>query len=188
MKSAGFKEWAIVCEALGRGEQNVIVRKGGIAEGRDGFSFREREFFLFPTFFHEQLEQTRLDGATLPARGDDGEIEIGYFARVERTKLVKSWDEAEGLRPFHILRDEVIRQRFDYDESPGLHVAFVRVFRLEPKWTIADAKAYGGCRSWVALCEFPEGTKLEPVIDEAAHQARLRAFDSEDKPSTSPSG
>ncbi|MFL6569175.1 MAG: DUF1802 family protein, partial [Chthoniobacterales bacterium] len=37
MKSIGFKEWALVCEALGRGEQRIIIRKGGIAEGRDGF-------------------------------------------------------------------------------------------------------------------------------------------------------
>ena len=59
MESVGFKEWAIVCEALGRGEQSIIVRKGGIAEGRDGFTFRHAEFFLCPTYFHEQVENTR---------------------------------------------------------------------------------------------------------------------------------
>src|SRR2546430_16918150 len=30
----GFKEWTLVCEALGRGVQGIIIRKGGIAEGR----------------------------------------------------------------------------------------------------------------------------------------------------------
>jgi hypothetical protein len=59
MESVGFKEWAIVCEALGRGRQSIILRKGVIAEGRDGFSFRHREFFLFPTYFHEQPEKVR---------------------------------------------------------------------------------------------------------------------------------
>jgi hypothetical protein len=39
MESIAFKEWAIVCEALGRGGQSIILRKGGIAEGREGFSF-----------------------------------------------------------------------------------------------------------------------------------------------------
>ena len=66
MQSIGFKEWALVCEALGTGRQKIILRKGGIAEGRDGFSFQHREFFLFPTFFHEQLERVRFPGATLP--------------------------------------------------------------------------------------------------------------------------
>ncbi|SVB17570.1 uncharacterized protein METZ01_LOCUS170424, partial [marine metagenome] len=32
-----FKEWGVVVEALGRGEQIVILRKGGIAEGDSGF-------------------------------------------------------------------------------------------------------------------------------------------------------
>jgi hypothetical protein len=40
-----FKEWAVVCEALGSGRQSVILRKGGIAEGREGFAFLHREFF-----------------------------------------------------------------------------------------------------------------------------------------------
>jgi hypothetical protein len=34
MESVGFKDWAIVCEALGRGRQSIILRKGGIGEGR----------------------------------------------------------------------------------------------------------------------------------------------------------
>jgi hypothetical protein len=49
MESIGFKEWSLVCNALGQGTQSVILRKGGIAEGREGFSFRRREFFLFPS-------------------------------------------------------------------------------------------------------------------------------------------
>jgi len=37
MESVGFKEWSLVCDAFGRGEQSIILRKGGIAEGREGF-------------------------------------------------------------------------------------------------------------------------------------------------------
>ena len=66
MGSVGFKEWALVCAALGEGRQSVIIRKGGLAEGRDGFVFLHREFFLFPTFFHEQLVRVRLSDAVLP--------------------------------------------------------------------------------------------------------------------------
>ena len=46
--SDAFKEWAVVCEALGDGRQSIILRKGGIAEGREGFAFAHGEFFLFP--------------------------------------------------------------------------------------------------------------------------------------------
>src|SRR5438046_2307968 len=69
MESAGFKEWSLVCDALGRGRQSVILRKGGIAEGRGGFSFRHRGFFLFPTFFHEQIAKVRIATADIPAPG-----------------------------------------------------------------------------------------------------------------------
>ena len=34
MVQTAFKEWAVIVEALGQGEQIVILRKGGIAEGR----------------------------------------------------------------------------------------------------------------------------------------------------------
>src|SRR5881275_1900249 len=98
MKSVGFKEWALVCEALGRGEQRVIIRKGGIAEGRDAFCFKHREFFLFPTFFHEQTDKVRMSTATLPSQGE-GEIEIRYFAEVKDAKLITSWEEVERLEP-----------------------------------------------------------------------------------------
>ena len=56
----GFKEWAVICRALAIGRQALILRKGGIAEGRAGFAFQHEEFFLFPTWFHEQLERTTL--------------------------------------------------------------------------------------------------------------------------------
>src|ERR1700710_145296 len=101
MESVGFKEWAIVCEALGRGEQSVILRKGGIAEGRAGFTFEHREFFLFPTFFHEQVEKTRSVGGAVPQQRA-GEIEIGYFAKLGFSAVVTSWEIAAALEPFHV--------------------------------------------------------------------------------------
>src|SRR5215218_9226199 len=98
--SIGFKEWALVCEALGRGEQSVILRKGGIAEGQDGFAFKHREFFLFPTFFHEQVERIRGPRRELP-QPRKGEIEIRYFAQVEATRVLTAWNEVEALEPLH---------------------------------------------------------------------------------------
>ena len=65
MKSANqfaFKEWAVVCAALATGQQSLILRKGGIHEGRDGFRVEHREFWLFPTVFpiHDESTLSRL--------------------------------------------------------------------------------------------------------------------------------
>lgn len=175
MESAGFKEWALVCEALGRGEQSVILRKGGIAEGRSGFAFRHSEFFLFPTFFHEQVDKVRVNGAEIP-QARAGEIEIRYFAKVIVAKHITSWERAAALEPLHILQPAVVRERFDYDKDPGLHVALVRIYRLTPSWIFPDAPRYGGCRSWVPLPGRPEEVRFEPVLSEAEHGERLEKF------------
>jgi hypothetical protein len=167
MESVGLKEWAIVCEAMGRGEQSVMLRKGGIAEGRAGFAFRHSEFFLFPTFFHEQVVKVRTPGAEIPV-ARQGKIEIRYFAKLEAQKEITSWPMVAALEPFHILQESVVWERFEY-KGAGLHVALVRVFRLEPSWVVADKPAYGGCRSWVNLPECPAEMRLEPVLSDEEH-------------------
>jgi hypothetical protein len=174
MQSVGFKEWALVCEALGTGRQTVLLRKGGIAEGRAGFGFRHSEFFFFPTFFHEQLVKVREPGAAIPAQRE-GEIEVRYFAKVESKREITSWKEATALRALHIVAESVVRERFEY-KGAGLHVALVRVFRLEPSWVFPDKPAYAGCRSWVDLPECPAGTRFKPVLTDEEHAEIARRF------------
>ena len=170
MESVGFKEWFLVCEALGRGDQSLILRKGGIAEGRGGFSFRHREFFLFPTFFHEQVEKVRMTSADPPETGVN--TAIRWYARMERALRLDSLTMAEELSPMHVLTPDVVRERFGY-KAEGLNVAFVRIFEILPIWVLPNEKRFGGCRSWVDLPQSPE-MKMRPVLDDEAHE-RLRA-------------
>ena len=174
MQSVGFKEWALVCEALGRGQQTILLRKGGIAEGREGFGFRHDEFFLFPTFFHEQIVKVREPDAAIPAQRE-GEIEVRYFAKLEAQREITSWSVSAALAPFHILEESVVRERFEY-KGAGLPVALVRAFRLDPEWRLADHPSYGGCRSWVNLPECPAGTRFEPVLTDQEHENVARRF------------
>ena len=175
MESIGFKEWAIVCEALGDGRQSVILRKGGIAEGRDGFAFRYSEFFLFPTFFHEQLQKTRLKDAII-TQPNESEIDVRFFAKIEQAFRIDSWEIAKALEPLHILQRSVVRGRFDYDSVAGLHVAFVRVFRVEPRWLLPNKKSYAGCRSWVHLPACPAAMRFESVLADSEHAKRKEKF------------
>ncbi len=174
--TAAFKEWALICEALGSGRQSLILRKGGIAEGRAGFAFRHEEFFLFPTWFHEQLERTTLPPETPVPQALDEEIEIAYAATVEWTKLVTDLAVVHRLRDLHVWKDAIVEERFHYDESPGLHVAFVRIYRLEPAFRLRMEKKYGGCRSWVELPE-PSDCALVSVISDEEHARRKLALE-----------
>ena len=174
MESIGFKEWSLVCDAMGRGEQSIILRKGGIAEGRSGFSFRYREFFLFPTFFHGQVENVRVD-ALLKDERSDRETTILFYAKVEQAWRIDSLETVERLAPLHVLKPQVIYERFNY-KSQGLNVAFVRVFRLEREWILPNEKRFGGCRSWVGLPEAPQ-IAIQPVLDDAEQIRRRGQFE-----------
>jgi hypothetical protein len=172
-----FKEWTLVCDALARGSQSLIIRKGGIAEGRDGFRFKHPEFLLFPTLFHEQAAKLRVPADTaLPAARADRSHEIRLLARAEWTRDVTDWATVQALEPFHIWAEPEIEKRFRQDDQPGVSVAFVRVFALSEPHLYPDLPKYGGCRSWIEVPDLPASTSLKPVIDDAAHLEREAAL------------
>lgn len=178
MSAKGFKEWEVVCDALGSGRQSVIFRKGGIHEGRDGFSFAERAFFLFPTRFHHQAASVREGRVSEKPEWQVGEpVEIRYFAEAEWAVTLNDWERVVALEPYHILTEQVLRERFDWEgkgmKTSSIHVALVRVFRLAEPWTFPYEKKFGGCRSWIDLPEPPSDWKasLTPVIDQDAFQS-----------------
>lgn len=172
MAVIGFKDWSVICAAMAQGEQSVILRKGGLAEGRDGFQFKHREFFLYPTAYHEQLQKLREpEGRIVPPHSED-ELVFTTAFRLEWHATVTSWDAARSLEPFHLYREEVVRERFDYDEAPGLQVAFGRALVVEPAWKVPYETRFGGCRSWLNLPEIgPEIGALRPATDDARHEA-----------------
>ena len=174
MSNIGFKEWAIICESLGSGRQSIILRKGGIAEGREGFRFKHERFFLFPTLFHEQISKTILAAETPLPTHKAGKITITHLAQAEWSNLITDLQTAKRLAPLHIWNEQVVEERFNYDEPKGLNVAFIRVFKLSRPWIFDDAPKYGGCRSWVDLPEMPTDIELEPVLDDASHQIRAK--------------
>jgi hypothetical protein len=160
-----FKEWAIVCDSIARGETSLIFRKGGIAEGRDGFQFKHQSFFLFPTYFHGQIERTRLrpERDVKPQRDP---VVITVFVQIEFMTLVRDLALLQSLERFHVLQVSVLEERFRYDNREGLHLAFVRAYRVSPGWEFPLLPSYGGCRSWVTIPEPPLDRQLETVLSD----------------------
>jgi hypothetical protein len=169
--AVGFKEWAIVCDSILRGETSVLFRKGGIAEGRDGFRFKHDRFFLFPTFFHEQIDRTRLP-AERDLRPQHDPVVVSLFLEVEFTSWIGDLSEIDPLESLHVLKRSVLEERFEYDEQKGLHLAFFRAHRLSMPWEFPFHRSYGGCRSWVMLPQPPEDLALSPIIADDEHARR----------------
>lgn len=177
-----FKEWAVICEALGKGRQSLILRKGGIAEGRQGFEFKYDRFFLLPTGFHQQGEMVHLpsDLEVAPLSDDAETLTISCWCELIWSKTLTDWEAIIALKPHHIWKEEVIRDRYEYEktgmEAGAINAALVRVYQLNEPWSFANRKAYGGCRSWVDVPAAEVGGDAlmkasQPVMDNQAFEA-----------------
>jgi hypothetical protein len=165
----GFKEWQVICDALASGRQSIILRKGGIHEGRAGFSFAEESFFLFPTRFHAQSDHVK-DSAVVEVAPEwqPGEtVRITHHCQAIWAETLTDWSKVAALEPFHIWTEETIRQRFDWEgkgmATGSIHIALVRVSALAEPWEFPYEAKHGGCRSWVKLDEPPAGA-LESAV------------------------
>ncbi len=185
-----LKEWAIVCQALGDGRQIFIARKGGIAEEEGEFVVENPEFFLFPTYLHQNREE--LDPRVhleLEMCGEprDGKIHLRHFARVSDQLKIAHPDGVgpsgasphgagphgagprlfDRLRGEHIWSERLLRNRFDWGTGPGLTLLLLRVFELPETIRIPMRQSYGGCRSWITIespLTLPQG--LRPVLND----------------------
>jgi hypothetical protein len=171
--SVAFKEWEVICSALGSGRQSILLRKGGIHEGSEGFSFAHDSFLLFPTKFHAQLDHVR-EGDFSPGRewqvGD--KFSITHYAKALFAVTLDEWSQVEALFPYHVYTPPTLKERFDWEgkgmATGSIHLAFVRVFKLSEPFELTYEKHFGGCRSWLELPDVSERI-LEsslPVVDE----------------------
>lgn len=170
--SIAFKEWQVICDALASGRQSILLRKGGIHEGRAGFSFAHDSFFLFPTKFHAQADHVR-EGEFTPERewqpGDA--FRITHHARAVFAVTLTDWRQVEALQPYHIYAEQTLRERFDWEgkgmASGSIHLALVRIATLETPLELTYKTRFGGCRSWLELDD-PVPLVTTPVLRQEA--------------------
>lgn len=172
--SIGFKEWQVVCDALASGRQSILLRKGGIHEGREGFSFAHESFFLFPTRFHALADQVREgEVRAMPEWQPGEEICVTHHVRVLWANTLTEWGSVAALEPEHIYSEQTVRDRFDWQgkgmATGSIHLALARVSQLAEPWTFPYEAKYGGCRSWLQLPEPPMDaiSNARPVLGDA---------------------
>lgn len=181
MLQHAFKEWAVICEALGQGTQALILRKGGVAENDGEFAVEETRFWLYPTFVHQQADGIQdearplLEQATAN-RPPAGKVRLQLWAEVTGAYQIREEVPALLLSHLHFWSEETVRKRFHY-KKPGLFVLVVRVHRLPKAFEIDELPAYEGCKSWVTLeKELPTDGSV-PVIDDASFRIIQKQLD-----------
>ncbi len=175
-----FKEWQVVCDAIQQGKQSLILRKGGIHEGKGGFSFGNVErFVLFPTRFHAQGDHVRGETDTFTP-GKEWEVgdtlSFNIVCAVDQVYELNDWQIIHQLSPFHIWTESCIKDRFQW-EGKGMaqgtiHLAMIRAYQLPEPIEISYHKGLAGCRSWVTLDDIscPSVERLDPVLENREYQ------------------
>jgi hypothetical protein len=174
---AAFKEWHVVVNALGRGDQVVIMRKGGIDEGENGFEIKHKQFWLFPTQFHQQKDFVIPSAASsMTAQPNNDIIPIQYHCQiVDHCELTRD-EQIEKIRGQHVWKDEVLIQRMTSGDKNQLHALLVRVSKLPNPIEIPMDDQYGGCRSWIQLKENLDSNNCSPILAEDHFESRIQNF------------
>lgn len=175
--ASAFKEWQAIVGALVNGEQSLILRKGGIAEGRGGFEARAGRFWLFPTGFHAQREKTKPAAARwFSAETPANDVTLTGFADVHQHAFLDDWARIQALDPHHLWTEATVRERYDWAKPPGLHAFVVRVHRLRQPVRFAPTLDMAGCRSWVDLPFAFADHAADTVLDDATFAAQVKAI------------
>lgn len=176
-----FKEWGAVCAAIGQGVQSVLIRKGGIYEGQQGFRVEHQEFWFFPTRFHQGSELLKPESgellkAPIAIEPASGKIMLALYAVVEKVLELKDVSALSRLESIQVLNQETIRKRYDY-KNPGLFVLLLRTYRLTQPFELENETRYDGCRSWVELTQELSTSSLTPVLTDEQFLQQQQKFE-----------
>jgi len=174
-----LKEWAVVLAALAEGRQTLLLRKGGLIEKAPRFTIEHSEFFIYPTYLHQQRkgiipEWTKEPERILASPPPDDQVVLSHYAVVHDAFRIAELDRIQRLAGHHGLSDEEVQKRFFYGKTPGLHLILLRVFRLPEPVRLPTRPYYAGCRSWVDLGQELPTAGARPVLDDDAFNEELR--------------
>jgi hypothetical protein len=175
-----FKEWAATCAALAAGHQSLLLRKGGIHEQAGHFEVEHREFWLFPTRFHQNPDEIRDDARSLLQQVAEeapsaGVIRLALYAVVDEVIEIRDESLLPRLSDLQILAAPTVADRFHY-RRPVLFVLPARIYRRAEPMTLRDTPHFAGCRTWVDLERELVTSGLTPVLTDVDHADHMLAI------------
>jgi hypothetical protein len=176
----GLKEWAVTSNALGRGEQIFMLRKGGIREDGRHFKIEHEQFFLYPGLFHEGELLLKKDKQKLLIETTDAdfsnEITLSVFCKLAETIEISEEQQVRSLDAFHIWSEEFPVKRFNWKPRHPLKLMIVRAYRLNSPVTLPVDSTYAGCKSWVDLTNEIDLTDITPALSSTEFNTQVSAI------------
>ncbi len=164
-----FKEWAAVCGLLAEGRQTLLLRKGGIREEGGTFEVAHSSFWLMPTFEHQSANLLQeAHQSLLPSPNPaPGVVHIRAYAEVAAVHVVDDDELVWSMRREYPWNRAYVKQRFDFNPYDPLYAIVLRVWNVNPGFTVPMLPRYEGCKSWVELdMELPTSGAVPAVSDE----------------------
>lgn len=169
--NVALKEWAITCEALSQGRQIILLRKGGLLDEDGSFTLEHGQFFLLPTWLHQEealVKPEHRDLFRTTEKLPDESLQVAFlrhFARVEALWALTERDQTLLETVPHIWSRQYLDLRFGYKSEKPLLCAALRVWELETPLRYELRPQDMGCRSWVEM-EKPLESHATPVLDD----------------------
>ena len=176
--ATALKEWATVLEAMSRGEQLILIRKGGLIEPGSGFELMANAFVFYPTFEHQAVNYVRPDyrgyfDDAVRRRAPDGAVRIDLAGIAVCSVQSQDAGIIDRLCQCHIYNEAFVSQRLKWQPSLPLTLVVVRAFRLAAPHVLPVTPRYAGCKSWVELDSAVPLDGARPVVDDAAFERQL---------------
>lgn len=176
---AALKEWATVLHAMARGEQLVLIRKGGLIEPGRGFELRAQTFVFYPTFEHQAVQYLAPPfrgyfEEAVRRRAPEGHLRVELVGTAVSSVTSKDPAILERLTAYHIYNQEFLTQRLKWNPTQPLAIVVIRAFALATPQILPMNPQYAGCTSWVDLDRPVSLEGARPVLDEETFQQRLR--------------
>jgi hypothetical protein len=176
-----LKEWAVAVRAVSKGDQILILRKGGIDREDKDFRIMHREFLLFPTFEHQQHDLVKpayhpmLD-STLDEDDVPGLVTLETWCEVTDVFEVRDQETVDGFDAFHLWTAGYARKRLGWRPKYPLTVALLRAYTLQQPQALPVLDEYGGCKSWVDLRQDVPLGHMEAVLGDNDYENRVEAI------------
>lgn len=180
ISDTALKEWASAVETLGRGEQILVLRKGGIHREDRDFRFVYPEFLLFPTYEHQKEELIKPEfHAVLRDTYNDSSVadtvNFKYFCHVTDKFELRDEDDLDRISGLHIWTDDYAHKRLHWRPKQPLTVALLRVYELQDNRSLPVLPEYSGCKSWVELGKEVALGDITPVLSDAEYENKAEA-------------
>ncbi|HEY9878380.1 MAG TPA: DUF1802 family protein [Leptolyngbyaceae cyanobacterium] len=176
--SEALKEWAVAIDALLRGDQILLLRKGGIREEKGHFAIKADRILLFPTYEHQQpnlvKEPYRQAVSTVESGHHPATIAIAGWAEITHSIPLEQASPVFSLEPFHIWSEQFVQERWAWKPNRALNVLLLRSHRLSTPVSLPYRPEYGGCRSWITLADSVSLAGSHAVLSEEVYQAQVQ--------------